>query len=224
MQIKCSIVIPVFNEDRYIYKLVCSIKSQYPLLDVIVVDDGSLNPVQESKIKEDCVKVIRNDKNKGKGASIIKGIRCSSAMNNDFSVVMDGDMQHSVEDISKFINSDFSYDMVLGYRSLKKPMPMHRIASNKITSFIISYLAKYKILDSQCGFRRYKNSLFEEDLFLEKGYQFESEVLLKLLKDNSIKQVPVKTIYNDSKSHVNKVFDTLKFARLIIRHIIYVLL
>ena len=163
--------------------------------------------------------VLKNKKRRGKGYSILKGIDKSVSIGSDFSIVIDGDMQHNPDFIQDFINENSDYDLVLGYRDISPPMPFHRIFSNKITSYIISFLSGFKIKDSQCGFRRYKNLFIKNNIFLEKGFQFESEVLLNLGKQNKVSQVPIKTIYNDSKSHMNIWSDTLKFIRLILRHL-----
>ena len=66
-----------------------------------------------------------------------------------------------------------------------------------------------KIKDSQCGFRMYKNSIFKSTIFNEEGFQFESELLLKLGRDIYIKQIPIKTIYNKLTSMINTQFKYL---------------
>ncbi len=211
-----SIVIPAYNEDSYIYKLITTILSKYPDEHIIVVDDGSDNFIN---FNHKNVFIVRNENRLGKGLSILKGIDKSLSLGASFSIVIDGDMQHDCEYIQKFIEESIDVDLVLGYRELSKPMPFYRILSNRITTAIISFISKVKIKDSQCGFRRYKNSFLKKYAFKEKGFQFESEVLLKLNRETRLSQIPIKTIYNDSKSHMNIIYDTLKFIKLILRHI-----
>ena len=82
-------------------------------------------------------------------------------------------------------------------------------------------LVSKSIKDSQCGYRRYAlNSITLNDLN-EDGFLLESEILLKCLGNKSIiKNIGVQTIYSNSKSHINNIYDTFRFIKLIIRHII----
>ena len=62
---------------------------------------------------------------------------------------------------------------------------------------------------------KFNNLYYNED-----GYLFESEVLLKSINHREqIDFVEIPTIYNNSKSHINKIFDTYNFIKLIITNI-----
>ena len=213
-----SIIIPSYNEPD-LDVLIARIQRMYDF-EIIVIDDGS---TPRLALKDTCQKVsiIRNGKNRGKGYSILRGIKESLERGFKYSIVVDADFQHAPEDIDKFTDCIGDCELIIGYRKFKSPMPFLRIASNRITSFIISVIISQRIKDSQCGFRMYKNSLFKNLIFRERGFQFESEFLLKVGKDIRIKQVPIKTIYGNNTSHINKTKDTYKFIKLIVKHIVY---
>ena len=212
---KILLVIPSFNHNKYLVKLLESIKKVYND-KILCIDDGSTIPI---KLNDNNVVLIKNDINMGKGYSIIKGAEYAAKNSYTHIIVIDSDLQHNPENIIDFINADSKYDLVYGRRSFFKTMPLHRILSNLLTSFIISLLSRKKILDSQCGFRRYSLKLFNKK-YDEKGYQFESEILLRGLNANSlIKKINIPTIYNDNKSNMNIFSDTLKFIKMIIRNI-----
>tara|TARA_Y100001980_G_C14532578_1_gene308727 strand:+ start:67 stop:714 length:648 start_codon:yes stop_codon:yes gene_type:complete len=214
---KYSIVIPCYNEQNLSH-LLTEIQdiSNAPL---IVIDDASDNPSIKDTINENLY-ILRNKKNKGKGYSILKGIAKSNSLNCNYTLVMDADGQHSPSDINLFLKNISDKDLVLGYRDFYKNMPLHRVISNKIASFIISFIVGQNIKDSQCGFRLYKNSLFNLSEFSEKGFQFESEFLLKKVKKIKIMQIPIKTIYNSNNiSKINYFSDSYKFIKLIIKYI-----
>ena len=110
---------------------------------------------------------------------------------------------------------------LIGIRKFEKDMPYHRRISNKLTSLIISFLSSETIKDSQCGYRRYKLNDICSEIFIESGFQFESEILIKLLRKKcSYHQIDIPTIYGNEKSSINNIIDTLKFIRLILRSII----
>jgi len=213
---ECLIIIPAYNEDSNIYNLVDKVLKEYKV-KIIVVDDGSTNPIQ---IEDENVTVLRNKTNKGKGYSIIKGVEFSTESGFTHSVVMDADLQHHPKHIQSFLDEP-DCDMVLGFRKIAKPMPFQRILSNKITSFIISKIIGRRVMDSQTGYRRYKNSLISENHFSEKGFHFESEILIKTGKAINISQIPIDTIYNSSSSHIKPFYDTISFIKLIFKHIVY---
>ena len=213
-----SIVIPSYNEPD-LDILIKKIKAMCDF-EVIVVDDGSEPPLALEKSLEK-ITVIRNKKNRGKGYSILRGIKESNKKGCKYSIVLDADFQHAPEDIRSFINHSKEFNLIIGFRSFKSPMPISRILSNKITSFIISLIIRKKINDSQCGFRMYENSILKNLTFKEDGFQFETEFLLKMPRNIRIGQIPIETIYNKNKSHINKTKDTLKFIKLIVRHLFY---
>ena len=143
-------------------------------------------------------------------------------ISNNYShlLVIDADGQHDPSKINEFLNLNQDIEIVFGRRLFKKPMPLLRILSNTITSSIISFICKKKIHDSQCGYRRYKNTLFTNKSYNENGYQLESEILLSNINNNSnIAFVNIPTIYNSNISSMNYINDTYKFIKCILRNI-----
>ena len=216
---KYAIVIPAYNEEATIYELLSEIRKRHSE-PIIVIDDGSDKEVRAPRDLEN-IHILKNDKNKGKGYSILRGLKFSNKLKCTHSMTLDADKQHSPKNIEGFINSCKEYDLVLGYRVFERPMPVHRILSNKITTYIVSKISKFKIKDSQSGFRLYKNSIIKNLSFKEKGFQFESELFFRIDKGSKIKQIPIDVIYSNKKSHINNTLDTLRFIKLIMREIFY---
>jgi len=102
-------------------------------------------------------------------------------------------------------------------RTIDNSMPFHRRASNKLTSWILSLLCGQRIHDSQCGFRRYSVKAVLNTKCDENGFQFESEILIKLLKQNvTFGYIDIPTMYGDEVSSIRNVSDTFKFIKLIL--------
>jgi len=214
---KACVIIPTYNEARAIGDLVREIRNQN--LEVIVIDDGSKD--NSSQIARDCgATVLRNQRNEGKGASLIKGF--SYALSKDFDAVitMDGDGQHQPQDIQSFIhlakNSDSA--IFIGNRMLKtKPMPWLRLLTNKFMSWLISVITKQDIPDSQCGFRLIKKEVLERIELKTLRYETESEILIESFRLGfKIESVPIRTVYSGEKSQIKPFSDTLRFIRFII--------
>jgi len=213
---KPLIVIPAYNSNNFINKLIKKIIDQTDV-EILVIDDGSINKITIDN-KNDVI-LIRNKTNRGKGYVLKKAIKY--ALKNSFThiLTMDSDLQHDPKHLNEFLEFEKDVDIVFGRREFSNPMPIHRIFSNKITSFIISFLVKNKIKDSQSGYRRYKLSLFKNVNLKENGFHFESELILKCVNKNTkIGHILIDTIYNNSISSINNFSDTYKFIKLIFRH------
>ena len=125
--------------------------------------------------------------------------------------------------LKSFIDINENICIVLGSRQFCNSMPLHRKISNKLTSAITSYICQKKILDSQCGYRRYKLKNVCSETYKEHGFQFESEVLIKLLCNNcTLHHIEIPTIYAQEHSSMDIFWDTFKFIRLIVRYSIRV--
>ena len=212
-----AIIIPAFNPTDSFLSLLKTI-STISKLTIIIIDDGSF---PEIIIKNPEIIILRNKQNQGKGFSLLKAFNYAQENGFTHAVTLDADSQHDPKLIEMFLEVNENISLVLGTRNFGKDMPCHRRISNKLTSLIISFLCGDTIQDSQCGYRRYKLIDVCSEIFIETGFQFESEILIKLLRKKcSYHQIDIPTIYGKEKSSINNIIDTLKFIRLILRSII----
>ena len=212
-----TIIIPAFNPPDSFLSLLKTI-STISKLTIIIIDDGSF---PEIVINNPEIIILRNKQNQGKGFSLLKAFNYAQENGFTHAVTLDSDSQHDPKLIEMFLEVNEDISLVLGARKFEKDMPYHRRISNKLTSLIISLLSGEMIQDSQCGFRRYKLNEICSEIFIETGFQFESEILIKLLRKKcTYHQVDISTIYRNEKSSINNIIDTLRFIRLILRSII----
>ena len=217
MSSNTAILIPSYNSNKQLQKLLYQLKEQQDN-QIIVIDDGSPDPVE---LDYNDVSLIQNESNRGKGLSLRRGFDFARQKGFKHVVTMDSDLQHDPKELDLFLDSEDNLDFILGCRERDDSMPISRKFSNWVTSAIISRITGTKITDSQCGYRRYSLHAIDNIEFSETGFQFESEVLIKAVNPQSkIEQVKVSTIYDkDNKSYINHFSDTLKFIRLIVRSI-----
>jgi len=217
---KTCVIIPTYNEAREIGNLVKKIREQN--LDVLVVDDGSWDNTSQLA-NNSGAKVLRNEINQGKGASLIKGFNYALPLDYDAIITMDGDGQHLPEDLPYFIRlAKYSASGIfIGNRMQKtKNMPLVRLLTNRFMSCLISWVAKQKIPDTQCGFRLIKKEVLEKLNLRTRKYETESEVLIRSSRLGfKIESVPIKTMYIGEKSQINPFIDTLRFIRFIIQEL-----
>lgn len=211
------VIIPTYNESRAIADLINRIIKLG--LEVIIIDDGSTDETVRIATASGA-KVLANLSNLGKGASLIKGYNFAFQHGYDAVISMDGDGQHSPNDLLAFIQKAESSQSVLfvGNRMGKtKAMPTLRVVTNYLMSKFISLVVKQHIPDTQCGFRLVKKELLARIDLSTSKYETESEVLIKAAHLGfKIESIPVETIYAGQKSQINPFIDSLRFLRFMI--------
>jgi glycosyltransferase involved in cell wall biosynthesis len=170
------------------------------------------------------VRVIRNIENRGKGYVLKIGFKTFlEDSSTEYLLCLDADLQHPVSSVPDFLRvaENKQSKFVLGVRKDRlKSMPGHRVLSNLLTSYIISWFSGQDIKDSQCGFRLIHRDLLKKVKLAENGYQLESEMILNSAREGFlIDYVSIPTIYNDEKSYIGNFSDTFRFTRLIFREI-----
>ena len=212
------LVIPAYNEAKFIGKLLQKTLRYFEPQDILVIDDGSQDATFEIA-KSFGVKVLKNAKNLGKGRSLEKGFVYAVQNGYDAVITMDADLQHDPDELPKFLKAAESFDFVIGSRwqglSL---MPWDRYMSNRLTTLILSAIAGVKVEDTQSGYRLIKTKVLRKVRPKSAHYDAESEYVVLVARAGfKIGNVPIKTIYGEEESSVNKVLDTLRFLKLVLK-------
>lgn len=220
MSPRILIVIPAYNEAKFIGRVIEDISAATPNIPILVVNDGSTDDTRRVVQHYD-VSLVEHQQNFGKGEAIKTAFSFAQQNKFDWIIFLDGDGQHPPQYLSDFVEkiSHDQVDAVLGNRQTRSlDMPIHRLLSNGITSIMISLSAGQRILDSQCGFRAVRTNKMHGINFEADGFQIESELLIKLGKSGArFSHVPIETIYGEESSSINLVADTLKFIKLILK-------
>ena len=177
-----AVVIPAYNEETTIYAV--AQRALKYLKQVIVIDDGSTDRTAQA-IQDLPVTVLRNDTNCGKAASLWKGLQYAKQLGMTAVVTLDGDGQHSPDDIPRLIEqAELSpHRIIIGAR--RRPWTRntwHRIMANRVADFWVSWASGHPIADSQSGFRIYPMSLIAHlhiPTNRERSFVFESEILVE---------------------------------------------
>ncbi len=214
---KITIVIPAYNEEKRIGKVLTEIKKfNFP---IVVVDDGSKDKTNKISSQEG-VSVIRHRINLGKGAALKTG--CLFAFENgaDAVVMMDSDGQHLAEDLPKFVEKleTGNNEIIFGYRSFGTNVPLIRYLGNKVASLLVRFLFGIYFSDLVCGYRAVTKKGFDKINWESSGYGVETEMAILTAK-RKLKycEVPVKTLYYDRVKGVTILdsfgvfFDVLKW-------------
>lgn len=195
---KLSIIIPVYNEERTILKLIEKVKKVDIVLDkeIIVVDDGSSDATPNLLKKIKGTKVIFAEKNIGKGAAIRKGL---SKVTGDIVIIQDADLEYDVRDYNKLIEPIIKgkAEVVYGSRNLNKGNKKHSGFFYYIGGIFLSLLANLlygtNITDEATCYKVFKTSIIKSiDLKCNK-FEFCPEITAKIAKKGiKIFEVPIR--------------------------------
>ena len=188
---KYSLIIPIYNEERAINKLLKSLKDYSKTLEIIIVNDGSNDRTKSLLKKENLFKIVHNNKNRGKGFSISKGIELAT---NKYIILMDGDLEINLNQIPALIKNFelSSKDVLIGIRWNDNKHIFSNVNSfgNFIINSIFNFLFKSKFHDILCCVRILEKELFKSLKIKSNRFSIEAETLAKLVsKKVSIEQV-----------------------------------
>jgi glycosyltransferase involved in cell wall biosynthesis len=190
---KTAIIIPAWNEEKYIEQTLKDIQKLNMALDIIVISDGSTDKTV-SIAKKYATTVIDNKTNNGKG--YVTRQACDKAAKTYESIILfDADGQHRAQDIPRFLNELKRKPLVLGYRS-GKGMPARFKIGNWGLSVAAWFFSGKKVKDTQSGFRAFTSKLYKQIRWQANDYFMETEMILRL-KTKQISQIEIPVIYHD---------------------------
>lgn len=206
---KIYIVIPAYNEEKNIEKVITQCKSE-GYENIIVVDDGSTDKTIEKAQKHN-IEILEHCTNRGVGAATQTGLTYGQIQKADIVVTLDGDTQHTPRDIHSLIEAvEQGYDMVIGSRFLKKKnrIPWIRKLFNKIANIITFILSGYISTDSQSGLKAFSKKALKKIYITSNGYEFCSEVIRQARFEKlTIKEVPISVSYTEDSLSKGQNFD-----------------
>ncbi len=198
-----SIVIPVYNEEKLIKKLLIKVNSIKNIKkEVIVVNDGSSDNTLDT-LKNNCSKLydllINYKKNRGKGYACRMGLRKASGT---IIIIQDGDLEYNPKNYSRLINPILQNktNVVYGSRVLKggkrvRPKTISfkiRILANHFLTFLSNILNNQNLTDAHTCYKVFKKSTYNKIKLKEDGFNFCPEMTTKFSKINEkILEVPI---------------------------------
>lgn len=192
--IKGCIIIPTYNNEKTLRRVVLEIMSIVPKESIIIVNDGSTDSTNEILNEfENHVLILKNEQNKGKGFSLRKGFKKAIELGFQNAITIDSDGQHYPEDIQLIIEKGFENKgaVIMGSRNMQQDgVPQKSSFGNKFSNFWFKIETWITLPDTQTGFRLYPlQPLRKMHLFTNK-FELEIEVIVRLAWKN-VKFVPV---------------------------------
>ena len=220
-----SVVIPAYNEeDRLpgtLERVISYLGRRGGEFEIIVVDDGSDDGTSEAALSfasKAPIRVLRNNRNRGKGYSVRRGMLEAKG---DLRLFSDADLSTPIEELPKLERAilEEGFDIAIASRGLPQSrlparQPFWREALGRTFNLYIQLLLLPGIWDTQCGFKLFTARAAEEVFgrVTIEGFGFDFEALFIARKLGlRIKEVPV-TWYHSPKTKVKVLRDGLRMG------------
>jgi glycosyltransferase involved in cell wall biosynthesis len=162
MNLYLSIVVPLYNEEESVEKLLASIIKVTKHFDfayeIIFIDDGSKDNtwaiIEQLKETTPQLKAIKFRRNYGQTSAMVAGFDHAQGQ---IIVTMDGDLQNDASDIPLLLEKmEQGYDIVSGWRKNRKDH-FSRVLPSKIANAIISLTTGVRLHDYGCSLKAYRS-------------------------------------------------------------------
>lgn len=223
---KLLVAIPVFNELKYVGRVLDKVKRFAD--QILVIDDGSTDGTRELLKERADVHLLLHPENRGYGQSVIDSFKWADARGYDWVITMDCDEQHEPEMIPEFmrhIRTD-RWDIISGSRYLRADEkgdlpPTDRRAINVAVTTCVNDIYHLGLTDAFCGFKAHRVSAMSKLSLDEPGYAFPLQLWPRAAAAGlRITEIPVRLIYNDPTRHFGGMLDD---ADIRLRHYLSVL-
>ena len=198
MKDKVLIIIPAYNEEKNIEKVLKEIKKDINYADILVINDCSTDNTREI-VERNNVKCITNIFNMRYAMAIQTGLKYATDNKYDYVIQMDADGQHIAKEAEKLYHEikKSKVDIVIGSRYVKEmgyPCPFFRRIGTKMFELLVRLFCHQKIADPLSGFQCLNKKVIEKYSKIGEypEYPDANLVIEMLLQGYKIKEVPVK--------------------------------
>jgi dolichol-phosphate mannosyltransferase len=201
---RALVIVPTYNECENIARLIGTVLSQDPRLEVLVVDDGSPDGtaaiVQEIKASNHRVHLLQRPRKMGLGTAYLAGFRWGLEQGYDLMFEMDADFSHDPAHLPEFLRAAQAADLVLGsrYREGKVTVvnwPIARLLLSYFANVYARAVTGLPVWDATGGFKCFRREVLQAiDLnkVRSNGYAFQIEMSFRAWKRGfRIVEIPI---------------------------------
>lgn len=193
-----SVVVPVFNEGATIAHLLEQVLAQRPVQEVIVVDDASRDnswELLQRFARDERVKLVRHERNRGKGAALHTGFAKASA---PYVLVQDADLEYDPGEYYLLLEPVLAglADVVFGSRF--QGAGTHRVlyywhsVGNRLLTTLSNMATDLNLTDMETCYKLFRRELLQKIRLQEDRFGFEPEIIAKVSRLNlRIYEVPI---------------------------------
>ena len=191
---KLSVIVPVYNEAGTIIETLKAVMAAKPEnKEIIVVDDASTDGTYEQLKEISGIKLIRHEKNQGKGAAIRTALK---HITGDIVIIQDGDLEYDPEEYIKLITPILKGKTSIVYGSRFTEGNVFQKAfyyANKFLTLLTNFLYNAKISDMETCYKCFKREIIKGIPLVSKRFEIEPELTAKFRRAGyKIYEVPIR--------------------------------
>ncbi|RGR70963.1 glycosyltransferase [Holdemania filiformis] len=212
---KIAVLIPCYNEELTVEKVVTDFKRELPAADIYVYDNNSKDKTAD--LASAAGAIVRKETAQGKGNVVRTMFKNIDA---DVYILVDGDDTYPADEVHKLIQPvlEGNADMVIGDRLSngtyfeENKRGFHGFGNNLVKN-LINFLFKSNINDIMTGYRVYSRRFVKNMPVMSSGFQIETEMtIFSLVYRMKLVEIPI--TYRDrpagSESKLNTFSDGFK--------------
>ena len=218
------LLIPTYNEALNIRTLINEIRSTFPELQILVIDDnssdGTAEIIKQLIVNDNKIGLLSRPEKTGLGNAYRAGFAWGLERNFEYFIEMDADHSHRVSDLEKLLEQAGKYDLTIGSRWIKGGeiigWAKHREILSRFGSGYSRILLGLKVRDCTSGFRVFSKKAIKSIDFQNiqsNGYGFKVETLYRVHEAGlSVGEVPITFVERRegvSKMHSGIVFEAM---------------
>ena len=198
VNMKLSVVIPVYNEKNTIEKIVDLVRAVDGIeKEIIIVDDGStdgsVDIIRKIGEKYPDIKVVIKGENRGKGHTLKVGFKQTTG---DYVIIQDADLEYDPQDYKKLLDAlkEGDADVIYGSRfsgKYEKMTTLHYFG-NKLLTLVTNVLFGVTLTDMETCYKLMPGDFVRSIDIKSERFDFEPEITAKILKAGlKIREVPI---------------------------------
>ena len=204
-----SVIIPAYNEEKTICKIIDKVLSRPEVFEIIIIDDASRDYTRrmiEKYMGNSKLILLSHEKNYGKGAAVIRGM---VEAKGKFVIIQDADLEYSPDDYPTVIEPLVSgkADVVYGSRFMGTPGMVRYFRhemGNKFLTFLSNVFSNIHLTDMETCYKAFRREIIQNIRLESQRFGIEVEITAKVAWARVLRIYEVPISYNPRKYNEGK--------------------